>query len=523
MPVDDGFKVFVGDLPGDVAQEELQTVFGTYGEVKSIHLMAPHARTGQRCALLFYAKQESAEDAIKVLNGIYKIREDAENPIKVAWAKEKHAAGGDGAGAGRTADTDGYKLFVGGLPVDCKDDELKMVFQTYGDVNKIHIMPAKDGQNRVAAFVFYAKAESGDDAIAVLNEQYKIRTDAEMPIQVRWAAAKDKGAGKGGDWNAWGGGGDWNSWGGGASSGKGWSGEPQKIQAPEGWKLFVGGLPQDCSDEELRSVFSTYGTLGKVHVMPPHAMSGRVAAFVYYEDDKAGDDAIKVLNGIYKIREDAEAPIQVRWATDNKQDKGCGKGCGGWGGGDSYSSWGGGKGGGKCGGKQALGWQGNSGWGGDGGWGGKGGNSWGGGGSWKGDSWKGGSSWNDGGWGGKGGGKDSWSQGGGWGGKDSGKGGKGGKGGGKDMSDTKLFVGNLPDDVTEDALSYVFQTYGKVQQIHVMRGKSRTGAACAFVELSSPGEAETAIVTLNDKYEIKPGYGPIMVKKANAGQRSNPY
>merc|ERR1711897_96597 len=116
---------------------------------------------------------------------------------------------------------------------------------------------------------------------------------------------------------------------------------------------------------------------------------------------------------------------------------------------------------------------------------------------------------------------DSWQQGSSWGGKDSGK---GSKGGGKDASDTKLFVGNLPDDVTEDALSYVFGTYGKVQNVHVMRGKSRTGAACAFVELSSPGEAETAIVTLNDKYEIKPGYGPIMVKKANSGgPRAKPY
>merc|ERR1719203_1139315 len=85
------------------------------------------------------------------------------------------------------------------------------------------------------------------------------------------------------------------------------------------------------------------------------------------------------------------------------------------------------------------------------------------------------------------------------------------------VSETKLFVGNLPDDVSEDALQYVFGTYGKVEHVHIMTGKSKTGNACAFVEFAAAGDAETAILTLHDKYEIKPGAGPILVKKANQG------
>merc|ERR1712129_683682 len=88
--------------------------------------------------------------------------------------------------------------------------------------------------------------------------------------------------------------------------------------------------------------------------------------------------------------------------------------------------------------------------------------------------------------------------------------GVGGKDGGGGMSETKLFVGNLPCDITEDALQYVFGTYGKVTHVHIMTGKSRTGNACAFVEFGSAPDAETAILTLNDKYEIKPGAGAIM-------------
>merc|ERR1740121_1109021 len=110
----------------------------------------------------------------------------------------------------------------------------------------------------------------------------------------------------------------------------------------DGYKLFVGGLPMDITEEEMNTVFSTYGQVTKIHVMAPHAMSGRVAAFVFYEQEQAADDAIKVLNGIYKIREDAEAPIQVKWGTDKKGgDSGKGGG-GGWEKGGGYGGYGGG-------------------------------------------------------------------------------------------------------------------------------------------------------------------------------------
>lgn len=576
----DGHKLFVGDLPTDVTKEELQLVFGTYGEVTNIILMSPHPKSGQRCALLFYAKVEAAEDAIKVLNGLYKIREQAENAIKVEWAKEKHVDQGLGKGEGealeRVPDADGFKLFVGGLPVDCTEEELRTVFGTYGEVKKVHIMTPHVHSGRVAAFVFYGTNQAGDDAISLLDGKYKIRDDAELPIQVKWATSKeakgkgkgkdkDRGAadaakggcggglGKGGDWwNQAAAEEEWAAWpsAGKGGGGKSWNAEPEpvKVRNADGWKLFVGGLPEDVSQEELTSVFSTYGEVSKVHIMQPHAMSGRVAAFVFYSAEQAAQDAIKVLHREYKIRVDAEAPIQVRWASD-KQSKGEGKG--GWGG-DSWDigpwdadPWFGGahKGKGGDNGKGGFAWQpqfdGWSTW--EAGWDD----------GWHDDGWLQGHSvgWYDAGYGtgyGKGydkgraegynkgthkGGKkgglpkgDEW-QGRGTEPKGSGKGfgasgSKGAEAKGKDAgpsedNDARLFVGHLPADIAEEALQYVFGTYGKVQHIHIMSGKSKTGQACAFVEFENEKDAETAILTLHEKYEIRPGCGSITVKKAN--------
>ncbi|CAE7227081.1 unnamed protein product [Symbiodinium natans] len=50
-----------------------------------------------------------------------------------------------------------------------------------------------------------------------------------------------------------------------------------------------------------------------------------------------------------------------------------------------------------------------------------------------------------------------------------------------------------------------------------MAGKSKSGQSCAFVEYSNTTEAETAVLTLHEKYEIRPGDGHILVKFAQSG------
>jgi len=68
----------------------------------------------------------------------------------------------------------------------------------------------------------------------------------------------------------------------------------------------------------------------------------------------------------------------------------------------------------------------------------------------------------------------------------------------------------------------VFSHYGTVTNTHIMQGKSKSGQACAFVEYSTPLEAETAVLTLHEKYEIRPGDGVIIVKHANNNSQNRP-
>jgi hypothetical protein len=284
----------------------------------------------------------------------------------------------------------------------------------------------------------------------------------------------------------------------------------------EGHKLFVGGLPRDITEDELNAVFPTYGEVLSVHIVASSAersKTGHCCAFVVYKTKEAAEDAMSVLDGKYRIREgpDVQA-INVSWPKPSK-----GKGDMGGKGQADFTC----KGKGCYGGFAAPGYD-------AGGWGAP---AWKGGGGWQQPGW-GGAGWDAGGWGcdkGKaqyGGGKGTADYYGCGKGGDWGKGAGGGCGGcnyGNSSDDGKLFVGNLPGDIIEESMRYVFESYGKVHKVHVMAGRSKSGQACAFVEYSSPQEAETAIATLHEKYEIRPGDGPIIVKQFHDRKRSGPY
>jgi len=260
------------------------------------------------------------------------------------------------------------------------------------------------------------------------------------------------------------------------------------------YKVFVGNLPPDLTEEELRMVFNTYGNTTDCHIMAGKASSGQSCAFVVYDSADGASTAIATLNNVYSFRDDGSPPIHVSWAKQSGGGGGGGGGgCGSRGGSFGHQTYSGGCAGGCAG-------------------------------------------------GGAGGGAGGCGVG--YGGHHAvappsgGYGGKGSYGGSYAAAAspppvqqfggqrTKLFVGNLPADIQQEALRMVFSHYGTVTNVHIMAGKSKSGQSCAFVEYASTVEAETAILTLHEKYEIRPGEGNIIVKYASAGgggPRPSPY
>ena len=61
-------------------------------------------------------------------------------------------------------------IFVGNLDFNTSEDELRQLFQTYGQVDRVSIMTDRDtGRSRGFGFVEMANAEEGEKAIAAIN------------------------------------------------------------------------------------------------------------------------------------------------------------------------------------------------------------------------------------------------------------------------------------------------------------------------------------------------------------------
>jgi RNA recognition motif-containing protein len=61
-------------------------------------------------------------------------------------------------------------IFVGNLDFHTSEDELRQLFEAYGQVDRVSIMTDRDtGRSRGFGFVEMANSEEGDKAIAALN------------------------------------------------------------------------------------------------------------------------------------------------------------------------------------------------------------------------------------------------------------------------------------------------------------------------------------------------------------------
>jgi RNA recognition motif-containing protein len=72
------------------------------------------------------------------------------------------------------------------------------------------------------------------------------------------------------------------------------------------------------------------------------------------------------------------------------------------------------------------------------------------------------------------------------------------------FSDFKLFVGNMPCDVTSEEIEELFSNFGELVEVHIMSGaRSRSGQSSAFVKYSNMESCNAAIGYLNMKGKIR--------------------
>ena len=85
----------------------------------------------------------------------------------------------------------------------------------------------------------------------------------------------------------------------------------------------------------------------------------------------------------------------------------------------------------------------------------------------------------------------------------------------------KLFVGQIPKTLEEDGVREVFQEFGEIVEVVVLRDR-RTGMhqGCCFVKYGSMVAAQAAIQALHNQRSLPPLRNPLQVRFADSGSNA---
>jgi len=150
-------KIFVGGIAYDVANEDLISHFSTYGEVTAAQVKFDRA-TGRSRGFAFveFATTEACKEAL--LQREQNIK-NKQCEIKPAKSREVNK-----------------KVFVGGLPADFPEDDLRKHFEEFGKVEDIEWPFDKQTKaRRNFAFIVFEEEEAADRAANVPRQQFGSR------------------------------------------------------------------------------------------------------------------------------------------------------------------------------------------------------------------------------------------------------------------------------------------------------------------------------------------------------------
>eukprot|EP00416_Gambierdiscus_australes_P022549 CAMPEP_0171076656 /NCGR_PEP_ID=MMETSP0766_2-20121228/13555_1 /TAXON_ID=439317 /ORGANISM="Gambierdiscus australes, Strain CAWD 149" /LENGTH=529 /DNA_ID=CAMNT_0011533651 /DNA_START=15 /DNA_END=1604 /DNA_ORIENTATION=+ len=187
----------------------------------------------------------------------------------------------------------GRKVFVGSLPINITDDMLRTEFGKYGQVTETFVKPGCE-PGRQWAFVTFATPEQAQ-FVKETCDRVLVFPGHDRPCDVMLAKnqgsfSKDTGAYDSQHY-------EYDP---GHQAANGYAAQQAGMPTATGnlaRKVFVGSLPDDITDEALRAEFSKYGVIDDVFVKPG-CEPGRQWAFVNFQSPEQAVNAAQACNGI---------------------------------------------------------------------------------------------------------------------------------------------------------------------------------------------------------------------------------
>mmetsp|Transcript_17550 Transcript_17550/g.28830 ORF Transcript_17550/g.28830 Transcript_17550/m.28830 type:complete len:303 (+) Transcript_17550:65-973(+) len=171
------------------------------------------------------------------------------------------------------------KLFVGMIPRQATEEQLKPIFEEYGGVWEVILLRDRNtNQSKGCAFVTYNSKAEADAAIGRLHN-IKIIPPMDRALQVKYA-----------------------------------DGELERLEH----KIFVGMIPKTASEAELMPLFNQFGLVQECVILRDNSGTSKGCGFIKLENREQAQRAITALNGIFRM-EGSPAPLSVKFAESEKE------------------------------------------------------------------------------------------------------------------------------------------------------------------------------------------------------------
>ena len=160
-------RIYVGSINFEVGEEQLKTMFGPFGPLKSVSMSwDPITQKHKGFAFIDYETPEAAQLALDQMNGNFlsgrniKVGRPSNMPQAQAIIEEIQR------------DALNYnRVYIGGIHKDLSVEDIQSVFEAFGKIRSCDLAPASvPGRHKGFGFIEYDSIQSCLDAISSMNQ-----------------------------------------------------------------------------------------------------------------------------------------------------------------------------------------------------------------------------------------------------------------------------------------------------------------------------------------------------------------
>ncbi|XP_021290613.1 polyadenylate-binding protein 2-like [Herrania umbratica] len=284
-------NIFIKNLDKGIDHKALHDTFSAFGNILSCKVATDSSGQSKGYGFVQFDNEESAQKAIEKLNGM--LLNDKQVYVGPFVRKQERDTA--------ISKTKFNNVYVKNLSESTSDEDLKNIFGEFGTITSAVVMREPDGKSKCFGFINFENADDAARAVESLNGKKfddkewfvgkaQKKSEREVELKLRFEQTMKEAA--------------------------------DKFQ---GANLYVKNLDDSISDENLKELFSQYGTITSCKVMrDPNGIS-KGSGFVAFSTPEEASRALVEMNGkmivskplyvaLAQRKEDRRARLQAQFS-----------------------------------------------------------------------------------------------------------------------------------------------------------------------------------------------------------------